>query len=180
MTTAKGLTSGYLPMSAVLIGETIWSAIENASNLIDVFGHGFTTSGHPTAAAAALANLDIIESEGLVARAGALGEQLLARLTEALGDHPLVGDIRGCGLMAGVELVANRSSRQNFPVEAKVAARVARAAIETGVLVRALPANDVIAFSPAFVITPEMINECVARFVLALDRVSDQLRKEAA
>jgi L-2,4-diaminobutyrate transaminase len=180
MTTAKGLTSGYLPMSAVLIGETIWSAIENSSNLIDVFGHGFTTSGHPAAAAAALANLDIIESEGLVARAGALGEQLLARLTEALGDHPLVGDIRGCGLMVGVELVANRSSRQNFPAEAKVAARVARAAIETGVLVRALPANDVIAFSPAFVITPEMINECVARFVLALDRVSDQLRKEAA
>ena len=67
-----------------------------------------------------------------------------------------------------------------FQAEAKVAARVARAAIETGVLVRALPANDVIAFSPAFVITPEMINECVARFVLALDRVSDQLRKEAA
>jgi L-2,4-diaminobutyrate transaminase len=180
MTTAKGLTSGYLPMSAVLIGETVWSAIENSSNLIDVFGHGFTTSGHPAAAAAALANLDIIESEGLVVRAGALGEQLLTRLTEALRDHPLVGDVRGCGLMVGVELVADRASRQNFPAEAKVAARVARAAIETGVLVRALPANDVIAFSPAFVITPDMINECVARFVLALDRVSDQLRKEAA
>jgi L-2,4-diaminobutyrate transaminase len=156
MTTAKGLTSGYLPMSAVLIGEMVWSVIENSSNLIDVFGHGFTTSGHPAAAAAALANLDIIENEGLVTCAGALGGQLLARLTKALRDHPLVGDVRGCGLMVGVELVANRSSRQNFPIEAKVAARVARAAIETGVLVRALPANDVIAFSPPFVITPEL------------------------
>jgi L-2,4-diaminobutyrate transaminase len=141
---------------------------------------GFTTSGHPAAAAAALANLDIIESEGLVARAGALGEQLLTRLTQALRDRPLVGDVRGCGLMVGVELLADRSSRQNFPAEAKVAARMARAAIETGVLVRALPANDVIAFSPAFVIAADMINECVARFVLAVDRVSDQLLKEAA
>jgi L-2,4-diaminobutyrate transaminase len=179
MTTAKGLTSGYLPMSAVLIGERVWSVIE-ASSSVDVFGHGFTTSGHPAAAAAALANLDIIEREDLVARAVALGEQLLKRLTEAAADHPLVGDVRGCGLMIGVELVADRSSRRSFPPEAKVATRVARAAIDSGVLVRALPANDVIAFSPAFVITPDMINECVVRFVRALDRVSDQLRKEAA
>ncbi len=178
MTTAKGLTSGYLPMSAILIGNRIWSEIEDS--VIDVFGHGFTTSGHPAAAAAALANLDIIEREELVARAGTMGTQLLNRLTEAVGDHPLVGNVRGCGLMVGVELVADRSSRRSFPVEAKVAARVARAAIETGVLVRALPANDVIAFSPAFVITPDIIDECVLRFVHALDRVSNELRKEAA
>jgi L-2,4-diaminobutyrate transaminase len=180
MTTAKGLTSGYLPMSAILIGNRIWSEIEESSSVIDVFGHGFTTSGHPAAAAAALANLDIIEREDLVARAGTLGSQLLTRLSEAVADHPLVGNVRGCGLMVGVELVADRSSRQSFPVEAKVATRVARAAIETGVLVRALPANDVIAFSPAFVITPDMINECVVRFVRALERVSNELRKEAA
>jgi L-2,4-diaminobutyrate transaminase len=180
MTTAKGLTSGYLPMSATLIGDRVWSVIEDSSSMIDVFSHGFTTSGHPAAAAAALANLDIIEREDLVANSGALGTQLVNSLTQAVSDHPLVGDVRGCGLMVGIELVADRSSRQSFPVEAKVAARVARAAIETGVLVRALPANDVIAFSPAFVITPDMIRECVARFVRALDRVSDQLRKEAA
>jgi L-2,4-diaminobutyrate transaminase len=180
MTAAKGLTSGYLPMSAVLIGERVWSEIEGSSGIVDVFGHGFTTSGHPAAAAAALANLDIIEREGLVGRAGLVGAQLLTRLTEAAADHPLVGDVRGCGLMVGVELVADRSSRQSFPPEAKVAARVARAAIETGVLVRALPSNDVIAFSPAFVITAEMIDECAVRFVSALDRVADQLRKEAA
>jgi L-2,4-diaminobutyrate transaminase len=180
ITCAKGLTSSYLPMSAVMIGERVWSEIENSNGVVDVFSHGFTTSGHPAAAAAALANLDILEREYLVERAGALGLRLVARLREAVGDHPLVGDVRGCGLMAGVELVADRYTRRNFPVEAKVAARVARAAIEAGVLVRALPANDVIAFSPAFVITPEMIDECVARFVLALDRVSDQLRKEAA
>jgi L-2,4-diaminobutyrate transaminase len=180
MTTAKGLTSGYLPMSAVLIGDRIWSVIEDSSSVVDVFSHGFTTSGHPAAAAAALANLDIIEREDLVARAGNLGTQLLTRLGDALADHPLVGDVRGCGMMVGIELVADRSTRLSFPVGAKVAARVARAAIETGVLVRALPSNDVIAFSPAFVITPEMIEECVVRFVRALDRVSDQLRKEAA
>jgi L-2,4-diaminobutyrate transaminase len=180
MTIAKGLTSGYMPMSAVLIGDRIWSVIEHSSGVVDVFGHGFTTSGHPASAAAALANLDIIEREGLVARAETSGAQLMTRLIEAVADHPLVGDVRGCGLMVGVELVADRSSRQSFPVDAKVATRVARAAIETGVLVRALPSNDVVAFSPAFVITPEMIDECVARFLRALDRVADQLRKEAA
>jgi L-2,4-diaminobutyrate transaminase len=180
MTCAKGLTSSYLPMSAVMVGERVWSEIENSNGVVDVFSHGFTTSGHPAAAAAALANLDILEREDLVERAGKLGIQLVARLREAVGDHPLVGDVRGCGLMAGVELVADRYTRRNFPAEARVAARVAREAIETGVLVRALPANDVIAFSPAFVITLEMIDACVERFVLALNRVSDQLRKEAA
>jgi L-2,4-diaminobutyrate transaminase len=80
---------------------------------------GFTTSGHPAAAAAALANLDIIESEGLVARAGALGEQLLTRLTQALRDRPLVGDVRGCGLMVGVELLADRSSAKIFRLKQK-------------------------------------------------------------
>jgi L-2,4-diaminobutyrate transaminase len=180
MTAAKGLTSSYLPMSAVLLGDRVWSVIEASGAAVDVLGHGFTTSGHPAAAAAALANLDIIEREDLVARAATLGPQLLQRLTDAVADHPLVGDVRGCGMMVGVELVADRSSRQNFPAEAKVAARVARAAIDTGVLVRALPANDVIAFSPAFVIAPDVIDECVARFVRALNRVSDQLRREAA
>ncbi len=82
--------------------------------------------------------------------------------------------------MVGVELVANRASRQSYPAEAQVAGRVARAAIETGLLVRALPANDVIAFSPAFVIAPDIIDECAVRFLRALDRVSGQLRKEAA
>jgi L-2,4-diaminobutyrate transaminase len=119
MTTAKGLTSGYLPMSAVLLGERVWSVIEGSSNVIDVFGHGFTTSGHPAAAAAALANLDIIEREDLVARAGTLGGQLLAQLAKALAGHPLVGDVRGCGMMVGVELVADRSTRLSFPAGRK-------------------------------------------------------------
>jgi L-2,4-diaminobutyrate transaminase len=180
MTCAKGLTSSYLPMSAVMIGERVWSEIENSNGVVDVFSHGFTTSGHPAAAAAALANLDILESEGLVERARALGLRLVARLREAVGDHPLVGDVRGCGLMAGVELVADRASRRNFPSGAKVAMRVAKAAMETGVLVRPLPANDVMAFSPAFVITPELIDDCVTRFARALDLVLDQLQKEAA
>ena len=74
----------------------------------------------------------------------------------------------------------DRGSRQSYPTEAQVAGRVARAAIETGLLVRAFPANDVIAFSPAFVITPDVIDECAVRFLRALDKVSDQLRKEAA
>jgi L-2,4-diaminobutyrate transaminase len=180
MTTAKGLTSGYLPMSAVIIGEHVWSVIEASRNIVGVFGHGFTTSGHPAAAAAALANLDIIERENLVQRTRQLGPRLLSRLADTLADHPMVGDVRGCGMMVGVELVANRGSRQSYATEAQVAGRVARAAIETGLLVRALPANDVIAFSPAFVITPDVIDECAVRFLRALDKVSDQLRKEAA
>ena len=176
ITAAKGLTSGYLPMSAVIVGEKMWSTFEVEKSKLGVFGHGFTSSGHPTVAACALANLDIIEREDLVSRAGEMGHYLISRLRSALSDHPLVGDIRGSGLMIGLELVEDKAARRNFAPERGIAGRVFKTAIEGGLLVRALPANDVIAVSPAFTITTQQIDTLTARLGAALDRVNHEVR----
>ena len=170
ITTAKGLTSSYLPMSAVILGEKLWSVMEAERKTIQAFGHGFTTTGHPVAAAVALANLDIIEREGLVARAAESGAYLLDRLREAIGSHPNVGDIRGDGLMVGIELVADREERRSFPSGVGAGARLAALVREEGVLVRALPRNDVIALSPAFIIEEAEMDGIVAALTAALGK----------
>jgi L-2,4-diaminobutyrate transaminase len=176
ITTAKGLTSSYLPMSAVILGEKVWSVIDEPSTAIGVFNHGFTTSSHPLCAAAALANLDIIERENLVDRASRLGATLLGAVRRLCGDHPLVGDVRGRGLMVGLELVASRADKAHFGPEAAAASRVSRAALEEGLLVRALGANDVIALSPPFIIDEATIEQVARRLATALDKVDRDLR----
>ena len=100
---AKGLTSAYFPMSASLISERVWSVLAATSAEAGAFMHGFTYSGHPVGCAVALANLALIEREGLVENAARLGPTLLDALKARVGDHPYVGVVRGQGLMAGVE-----------------------------------------------------------------------------
>ena len=175
VTIAKGLTSSYLPMSGSIVGRRVWSVIEDNIDRIGAFGHGFTCSGHPVAAAAALANLMILESEDLPTRAGRAGDRLLRALRDECSDHSLVGDIRGAGLMVGVELVSDKARKTSFAPKLRVGARVARAAVARGVLVRALPLNDVMAFSPPFIIEDSEIEMLVARFRAALDDVSEVL-----
>jgi L-2,4-diaminobutyrate transaminase len=171
--TAKGLTSGYLPLSAVLVGERVWSAIEQASSDGRVFAHGFTYSGHPTCAAAALANLDILEREDLVSRVADIAPTFSGVFNDTLGECALVGDIRATGLMMGIELVADRAERRAFPSAERVAARVALAARNAGILVRALPNSDVIALSPPFTVS-------VSELAQLAEGVSGAIKKVAA
>jgi L-2,4-diaminobutyrate transaminase len=177
MTTAKGLTSSYLPMSAVLVGEKVWSTMQESLGESNTFAHGFTTSAHPVCAAAAIANLDIIEKEGLVHRAGEMGNLLLKTMQEKCANHPLVGDVRGQGLLVAVEAVADRKNKTGFDAALGVSARVRRAAIREGLLVRAL-SSDVLAFSPAFIVSPEEIHTIANRFINALDLVASDLEAE--
>jgi len=176
--TAKGITSGYLPLSAIFVGEKIWSVVEEASRDGSVFAHGFTYSGHPTCAAAALANLDIIEREGLVDRVAALAGPFRAAFDAAVGDLDHVGEIRSAGLMLGVELVADRANRQPTAPATKFAGRVSLAARRHGVLVRALPNSDVIALSPPFIVTEEEIGLLAAALREAILEVSAELKAE--
>lgn len=176
--TAKGLTSGYLPLSAVIVGEQIWSVFEAAAADGRVFAHGFTYSGHPTCAAAAMANLDILEREGLVARVAEIAPLFADTLNARLGQLELVGDIRAVGLMMGIELVANRADRTPFAPALGVAGRVAMAARRRGVLVRALPNSDTIALSPPFIVTPAQIATLAEAVGAAIAEVTDELRTE--
>jgi L-2,4-diaminobutyrate transaminase len=173
MTVAKGLTSAYYPLSGCIVSERIWNVL--ADHTPTVFGHGYTYTAHPVAAAAALVNLDIIEQESLVERAGQLGEHLRRRLAETFADHPLVGEVRGAGFLAAVEFVASRDPLTRFDPALTVGARVNRACLERGVISRALPASDTIAFSPPFVATEEELDEMVAVARAAADAVAAEL-----
>lgn len=175
--TAKGLTSLYAPLSAVLIGDRIWDVMEAERKAIGVFGHGFTSSAHPISAAVGIANLEIIEREGLVARAGEMGAVLLERMSSTVADHPLVGDVRGDGLMVGVEAVADRATKTSFDPALGVGVRIRAAAMEEGLFVRALM-NDIIAFSPPFTINENEISLITDRFSATLDRVLAVLKRE--
>ena len=178
ITLAKGLSSAYLPISASVISEKIWAVLEETAPKMAAFGHGFTYSAHPTCAAAALANLDILERENLVANAARAGAALKERLNEDLGEHPLVGDIRGEGLMIGIELVADRQSRAMIELAHKAAIRVMKRGYGEGILVRALPNGNVIALSPPLTLSDDNIDELVPALTRAIDHVHGELASE--
>ncbi|HMJ34483.1 MAG TPA: aspartate aminotransferase family protein [Baekduia sp.] len=163
--TAKGITSGYLPLGAVLCGErvrqTMWAGDAGP------FRHGYTYSGHPSACAAAMANLDIIEREGLVERVGAL-EPVLEAALAPLSAHPLVAEVRSAGLLAAVELDAEALRQRPGLVD-----DVVRDAREAGVLVRGLIGRS-LQISPPFVITETEIAQIAAALRAALDAAADR------
>jgi L-2,4-diaminobutyrate transaminase len=177
---AKGLTSGYLPLAGTLVSERVWSMLEEGSRRFGPFAHGFTFVAHPVCCAAALANLEILAREDLPGNAAHSGAWLLASLRARLGDHPLVGDIRGVGLLAAIEFVADRASRRRFDAALALGPRISRAARDEGLIIRALPEGDIIAFSPALTITPAQIDDIVARLARAIDRVTAELRASGA
>ncbi len=175
---AKGITSGYAPLSGCMVSEDVWRTLVEGEERFGVFGHGFTYTAHPGPAAAALANLDLMERDQLVAQAATRGAHLGERLVDAFGDHPLVGDVRGAGLMRGVEFVAAREPPLAFDPSLKVAARIVEEAFGRGVIGRALPHTDTISFSPPFIISEEEIDTAVSTLRAATDHVMQQLEDE--
>jgi L-2,4-diaminobutyrate transaminase len=178
MTIAKGLTSGYVPMSGSLIGDKIWQVIVERSREIGPFGHGYTYTAHPVAAAAAMANLDIIEGEGLVDNAREVGAHFQRRMRTAFAEHPLVGHVRGEGLIMGIELVADRASKRAFDPRNKVAARVVQSCLAEGLITRNLPSGDIIAFSPPLTVTLDDVDLMERRFASGLDKAAASLRAD--
>ena len=147
---AKGISSGYVPLGATAICGRIAEAFRDADPALGSVAHGYTYSAHPVAAAAALATLDILAREDVLGNVRTQGAHLLARL-RALGERsPLVGDVRGVGLMACVEMVADRRTKAAFGRGSKVVAEVAREAYRRGAMVRTSGANLIL--SPALTI----------------------------
>jgi adenosylmethionine-8-amino-7-oxononanoate aminotransferase len=142
-----------------------------------MFAHGFTYSGHPTACAVGLRNLQILEEERLVEQVAERGAYLQKKLQE-LRQHEIVGDVRGLGLLGGVELVSDRATKQSFDPSVGAARRVWLAALEKGVIVRPV-GGDVIAISPPFVISERQIDRIVEELHAAIDRVGSELNARA-
>jgi L-2,4-diaminobutyrate transaminase len=178
VTIAKGITSGYVPLSGCLVSERVWSVLLEGTSALGPFGHGYTYTAHPVSAAGGLANLDVLEHDGLVEQAAARGEHMHARLREAFADHPLVGEVRGLGLIGAVEFVAEKNPPRAFDPAAKVGPRIARRCLELGLITRALPAADTIAFSPPFVVTEAELDTMVSLARRAADEIEAELRRE--
>ena len=176
---AKGITSAYFPLSASLVSEEMWSVLREASPKYGPVMHGFTYSGHPVGGAVAMANLDIIEREGLIENSATVGAYLRDQLDARIGGNPYIGDIRGEGLMAGVEFVADKGARRFFDPQTQPHRIVARNAFDEGLLVRALGFTDTVSFSPPLCISPSDIDQAVDRFARALDRAMPELRQLA-
>lgn len=173
---AKGVTSGYLPLSGVMLTRGVHDVLRS---LKGSFTHGFTYSGHATACAVALRNLQILEEERLVERAAALGRRLLDRLQE-VRRHEIVGDVRGIGLLAAVELVRDRTSKESFEGAPATARRVSLQAMSEGVIVRAISPGDVIAICPPFVISDEQFDRLVEVLDSSIAAVSQELATRSA
>jgi adenosylmethionine-8-amino-7-oxononanoate aminotransferase len=154
---AKGITSGYVPLGGIGVSDRIRDVINGVPG-DKRYMHAYTYSGHPTCCAVALKNIEIIENEGLVARAEAMGARLLGGL-QTLHELEHVGDVRGKGLMAAVELVADKASKQAYPVEAGIGNKVFGELVKHGVYTRVL--GDQLLFAPPLVTTEAQIDQIV-------------------
>jgi L-2,4-diaminobutyrate transaminase len=175
ITCAKGLTSAYVPMSAAIVGERVWEVICDGADTVGAFSHGYTYSGHPLAAAAANAALDIVEKENLAANAESTGTYFLNAMKAAVGQHPMVGEVRGVGMLCAVEFVADRGEKARFDPALKVGARLSAEARKRGLITRAMPHGDILGFAPPLILTPAEADEIIAITKATVDTVADEL-----
>jgi adenosylmethionine-8-amino-7-oxononanoate aminotransferase len=172
VTLAKGLSSGYLPLGAVAAREHVFEAFLGDGS--KAFMSGATYNGHPLCSAAGLANLEIIEREKLVDRCAEVGPYLQEGLRTLLS-HPIVGDVRGVGMVAGIEYVQDKATREWFPLAQGVAAKIRDEAFKRGVFVRLLGGGHVHAVAPPFIISKEQIDTVVRVLDEAIGVVEKEL-----
>ncbi|MGL4290450.1 MAG: aminotransferase [Phreatobacter sp.] len=171
---AKGLSSSYFPISAVLLGRPIRDALAEMNKAGELFGHGFTNSGHPVGAAVALETLRIYLEMDVVAHVRTMGARLKTGLDAIAARSGIVGQVRGEGLMIGVELVADPATRAAFDPSLKVGALFDALALDNGLIIRAM--GDTIGFCPPLIIKAEEIDETLDLFARTLGAVETQLQ----
>jgi len=172
MLLSKQISSSYLPLSALLANDRVLDPIVEETGRIGTLGHGFTGGGHPVACAVGLETISIIQERGLVEQAGRVGSHLQAGL-RALADHPLVGEVRGVGLIAAIELVTDKAARVALDTPGKLGALANAHLHANGVICRVI--SDAVAFCPPLIITEAQIDELLAKVKIALDAVAAEV-----
>jgi len=174
ITVAKALSSAYLPISGLMVSERVWEAMVKASAAIGTFGHGYTYSAHPVAAAVAIETLKIYEERDILGHVRSVAPHFLAGLRR-FADHPLVGEAEGIGLIGAIQLVKAKTPRTFFEPAQAVAAYFSGRAQEQGLIVRPL-FGDRVALCPPLIISKEQIDEMLRRFARALDDTASMVR----
>jgi 4-aminobutyrate--pyruvate transaminase len=174
ITCAKALSSGYMPIGAVMVSEAIYAALVKQSEKIGVFSHGFTYSGHPVTSAVALETLNIYEKDDILSHVRRMAPRMQAGLRR-FADHPLVGEVRGIGLIGAIELVRDKATKAPFDAAQAVGPFLAKRAHQHGLILRAL--GDSIAFCPPLIINEAEIDLMFERFALALDDTVAMVRE---
>lgn len=173
ITFAKGMSSAYQAISALLITGPMHEAIKEYSHQFHVFGHGFTNTAHPVSSAVALEAIKIYEERDLVGHVRNLGPYLQKRLRE-VSDHPIVGEVRGIGFLGGIELVANKKTKESFSPNNAVGPYLMQKAQDYGLMLRSL--DDVIIFCPPLIFTEAHIDETMDKFKKALQATYEMVQ----
>ena len=176
MTFAKQLSSAYFPISASVIPGWMYKEMVAPSNEVGVFGHGYTYSGHPAACAAALKVLEIYERDNLFGHAAEVGDYMQDQLRELFTDHPLVGEVRGKGLIAALELVSNKTTGASF--ENGAAGAMAQKTCEANGLILRAVAGNAVALCPPLIITKEEVDEMLKRLKTSIDTTYDAMKEQ--
>ena len=172
ITIAKGLTSAYAPLSGSIVSDKVWAVLEQGTDENGPIGHGWTYSAHPIGAAAGVANLNLIDTLGLLQNAGNMGAYLNATMQDALSDHPNVGDVRGEGMLCAVELVQDKDNRKFFDASDRIGPQIAAQMLsQDSVIARAMPQGDIIGFAPPFCLDEQEADLIVAATRRAIDAV---------
>jgi L-2,4-diaminobutyrate transaminase len=171
ITIAKGLTSAYAPLSGSIVSDRMWKVLEQGTDENGPIGHGWTYSAHPIGAAAGVANLKLLDDLNLIANASDVGGYLNRGMTEALGAHAHVGEVRGEGMLCAVEFVKDRDSRTFFDAADKVGPQISAALAATGVIARAMPQGDILGFAPPFCLTKSEADEVIHKTTKAVQSV---------
>ncbi len=158
ITIAKGLTSAYAPLSGSIISSRVFDVLMKGSDDFGALAHGWTYSAHPVSCAAGVATLQLVDDLGLVANAASTGPYLLAALKTAMAGHPNVAEVRGVGLMAAVEFMADPAARVWFDPPMSMSVKISAALMRRGVIARAMPEGDIIGFAPPLCITPDEVD----------------------
>lgn len=169
MTMAKALTSAYQPMGALLLSENIYQGLVHESEKLGIFGHGYTYSGHPVCAAVALEAIKIYEERNILKDVKKVGPRLQSGLRK-YSDHPLVGEVRGVGMMAAVELVKNKKTKESFSSASGVGAYFGKISIENGLIIRSI--GDSICLAPPLITSEDQIDSILEKFDHALEETT--------
>ncbi len=175
LTCAKALSASYMPISALMISAAVFDAMVAESDKIGIFGHGYTYSGHPVTSAVALETLRIYEERDVLGHVRRVSPYFQSKLA-VLAEHPLVGDVSGVGLLAGLEIVRDKRTRESFDPAARIGERIQRAALRHGLISRAL--GDRLALCPPLIIGEPHVDEIAGAVRSALDDVWAEVRPE--